>query len=204
MKLLRLVAPLALALFTTAARAQTVAVDPSHPLPPVRLSPARPASRGLQPMFSLRVSFGGGISATPQAGGAYTLRGTIGSRVFFPTHDQRGWIVGPDVGIDRTWGTGDRDATLLSLGATPGHLWGLTGVAWAPRVLYGWRDGGDTVWGLRNGIRVLIVGGVFDVEVAHQYVTGALGDEHQVHFTVGMDVGLLGHAISQIGAPTRR
>lgn len=199
MKPRRLAAPLALAasVYASTVGAQTVAVDPAQRPRPALVSPAVTPQRGLEPMFSLRVSFGAGVSATPQEGGAFTLRGTIGSRVFFPTHDQRGWIVGPDAGIDRTWGMGGRDATLLSLGASPGHLWGLTGVAWAPRVLYGWRDGGDTVWGLRNGVRVLVVGGVFDVEVAHQYVTGALGDEHQVQFTVGMDVGLFGHALAQ-------
>jgi len=206
MKPRRLAAPLALAaaLCAPAVGAQTVAVDPSPRPRPALVSPAAPSRRGLEPMFSLRVSFGAGVSATPQEGAAFTLRGTIGSRVFFLTDSQRGWIVGPDAGIDRTWGMGDRDATLLSLGAAPGYLWGLTGVAWAPRVLYGWRDGGDTVWGLRNGVRVLFVGGVFDLEVAHQYVTGALGDEHQVQFTVGMDVGLLGHILAQLATPRRR
>jgi len=201
MKPLRLAAPLNLAVILcgSAVSAQTVAVEPSQLTQRTLASPAGAPPRGLEAMFSLRVSFGAGVSAMPQEAGAFTLRGTIGSRVFFPTGNQRGWIVGPDAGIDRTWGMGDRDATLLSLGAAPGYLWGLTGVAWAPRVLYGWRDDGDTVWGVRNGVRVLIVGGVFDLEVAHQYVTGALGGEHQAQFTVGMDVGLFGHVLSQLG-----
>jgi hypothetical protein len=194
---------LAAALAAPGALAQTVAADPAQLTRPPLISPAAPR-RSLVPTFSLRVAYGGGLALTPDSGGAFLLRGTIGSRVFLPTCGSNHWVLGSDFGVDATWGMGQRDATLLSMGFTTGHLWGLTGVAWAPRVLYGWRDGGDAVWGLRNGIRVLVVGGVFDVEVAHQYVAGDLGDEHQMQLAVGMDLGLVGHILANLGAPTRR
>lgn len=196
---------LAAVLAAPGALAQTVAADPAQLTRPTLASPAAPPRRRpLVPAFSLRVAFGGALALAPDAGGAFLLRGTIGSRVFLPTCDSNHWVLGSDFGVDATWGMGQRDATLLSMGFTTGHLWGLMGVAWAPRVLYGWRDGGDTAWGVRNGIRVLLVGGLFDVEVAHQYVAGDLGDEHQMQLAVGMDLGLVGHILASIRAPEQR
>ncbi|MFO0606949.1 MAG: hypothetical protein U0324_27505 [Polyangiales bacterium] len=195
---------LAAALAAPGALAQTVAVSPSQLTLQTLASPAAPRRRSVVPMFSLRVAFGGGLALTPESGGDFLLRGTVGSRVFFPTSGADGWMVGSDFGVDATWGLGQRDATLLSLGPMVGHLWGLNGVAWAPRVLYGWRDGGDTVWGVRNGIRMLVVAGLFDVELAHQYVAGDLGDEHQMQLAVGTDFGLITHLLASIRAPEQR
>ena len=141
------------------------------------------------------------FALSPASGGDFLLRGTVGSRTFFPTDGSNGWIVGSDFGVDATWGLGQRDATLLSIGPSVGHLWGLNGVGVAPRLLYGWHDGGDTVWGVRTGVRMLAVGGVFDVEVAHQYVAGDLGDEHQMQLAVGMDLGLVAYVLTHLGAP---
>ncbi len=193
------------ALTTSPAGAQTMAVAPTDVTLHTLASPAptpRETSK-IQGMFSLRLAMQGGVSAAPQEGGAFGLQVTIGSRVFFPTRSSRGWILGSDAGFDRTWGYGAGDASLLSLGYSFGHVWGLHGVAWAPRALYGWRDGGDTVWGVRNGLRMLIVGGIFDVEVAHQYVTGDQGSAHSVIFSLGMDIGLFGHVMTQFRAPRR-
>ena len=204
-----LVAPIALAavcaLSAPRAEAQTVAVAPTeltlHTL--AATSPTPRETNKIQGMFSLRLVMQGGVSAAPQEGGAFGLQATIGSRVFFPTRSSRGWILGSDAGFDRTWGYGAGDASMLSLGYSFGHVWGLHGVAWAPRALYGWRDGGDTVWGVRNGVRMLVVGGIFDVEVAHQYVTGDQGSAHSVIFSLGMDIGLFGHVMAQFRAPQR-
>lgn len=192
---------LALSLAASSALAQVVAVDPSQPPRRALTSPAVARRAPVVPMLSLRLSFGGGLALTPASGEAFQLRGTLGSRVFFPTRDGNGWIVGSDFGVDGSWGNGQHDATLLSIGSSAGHLWGLTGVGWSPRLLFGWRDGGDVVWGVRHGVRVLLAGGVFDLEVSHQYVAGDLGDEHQMQLAVGMDLGLVAYALAHVAAP---
>ena len=144
-------------LATSLANAQTMAVAPTdvtlHTL--ASASPAPRETNRIQGMFSLRLAMQGGVAASTQEGGAFGLQVTVGSRVFFPTQSSRGWILGSEAGFDRTWGYGAGDASLLSLGYSFGHVWGLHGIAWAPRALYGWRDGGDTVWGVRNGLRML-------------------------------------------------
>lgn len=185
---------LAAALAATSAHAQTLATDPSPSAPRLLVTPAAPRQR-IEPMFSLRVAFGGAFALAPESGNAFALRGTIGSRVFFPTSNSNRWLFGSELGLDTTWGMDQRNATLISLGAMPGHLWGLTGLGWTMRGVYGWRDSGEAVWGLRHGVRMLLVGGVFDLELSHQYLTGDGGDEHQVQFSVGMDVGLIGHVL---------
>lgn len=191
---------LATALAAAQSHAQTVATDPSTYALQAH-SPLAASRDNVMPMFSLRLAFGGAFSLAPESGEAFTLRGTIGSRVFFPTHHANGWLFGSEFGVDTTWGMGQRNATLLSLGGMPGHLWGLHGVGWVMRGVYGWRDGGETVWGLRHGVRMLIVGGVFDLELSHQYLTGDSGDEHQISLSVGMDLGLIGHVLINLGRP---
>ena len=194
------------------ASAQERAADPTHLPGYARGQPrlattvvAAPTRRTqVIPMLSLRVAFGGGLALTPASGGDFVLRGTVGSRVFFPTRGLDSWVLGSDLGVEREWGRDQRGSTLLSLGPTTGHLWGLTGIAISPRVVYGWRDQGDTVWGVRTGVRVLAVGGVFDLELAHQYVTGALGDEHQMSLAIGMDLGIVAHVIESFGRPRAR
>lgn len=175
------------------AHAQSVAGDP-------------PRRTTAIPLVSLRMASGGGLVLAPQLGGAFVLRGTVGVRVFLSTqrNHSRGWMLGADVGVDGAWALGARDATLLSFGLSAGRLWELVGLAWAPRLLYGWREGEDAQWGVRNGVRVLFGGGVFDVELAHQYVAGARSDEHELQLVVGVDFGLVAHAVAQIGAPEQR
>lgn len=193
---LRLAAAFSLA--TAAAGAQTVATEPVPP-------PSRAAQwhaerrRGPEVWASLRVTLGAAASDRPQEGAAFALGATAGARLFFDAGGGHAWVLHPDAGVDRTWGWGDRDRTLFSLGFSPGYAWGAFGVAWAPRGLYGWSDGGSALWGVRNGLRLLVVGGALDVEVAHQYVAGGPGGEHQALFTVGLDPGFVTHLILGFG-----
>jgi hypothetical protein len=160
------------------------------------------AHASVEAWVTTRVALGTGVTNEPQRGMSFASALSAGVKLVFPVPSNRAWTLTPDAGIAWRVGYGDANTTLASLGLSPGHLWGYTGVAWTPRVLLGTRDDGAGVWGVRNGIRVNFLTGLVDVEVAHQFLRATTGDEHEVQFMVGIDPGQLVHMLFRMGPPT--
>lgn len=168
------------------------------------LSVTTPAFARVEAWATGRVGLGGGATLERFTGVAFTPSLSGGVKLLVLTGGaDRAWTLTADVGVAWTRGYGPNDTTLGSVGLSPGRLWGGTGVSWAPRVLVGVRNGDETVWGLRNGIRVNFIAGVVDLELAHQYLRGDAGVTHELQFTVGLDLGLAVHALVSWSTPRR-
>jgi hypothetical protein len=171
------------------------------PAPASALAPvANPRAQRTPPrqhLFSLRFALGASVALGRNAGSAFAYGLSAGSRSLFPFGGERAWVLGADAGIDRTTGFDEREATHLSLGGIVGASLGTWGVAWAPRAVLAATDAGGFAWGVRNGARLLLIAGVIDLEVAHQYLGGPSVVNHQLLVTIGLDPGMVIHALSQ-------
>lgn len=162
-------------------------------------SPARPVAPASRTQFlvSVRFALGASVALGLQSGSSFAYGLTLGGRVFLPTGSDRAWLIGSDLGVDRTASFADRGATHVLLGLTAGHSWGTFGLAWAPRAVLAVTDSGEVAFGVRNGLRLLLLAGVIDVELAHQYLPGPYVVNHQALLTLGLDPGLVISALSQ-------
>jgi hypothetical protein len=187
-----LLAAAVVALLPAAAHAQLETPAPAPAVP----SPVAPARRS-QFLVSVRFALGASVALGLQSGSSFAYGLTLGGRVIVPSRFERAWIFGSDLGVDRTAGFVDRGATHVVLGPTAAYSWGTFGLAWAPRALVAVTDSGDVAFGVRNGLRLLLVAGVLDVELAHQYLAGPAVVNHQVFLTLGLDPGLVVSALTQ-------
>jgi hypothetical protein len=184
-----LLAAAVVALLPAVAHAQLEMPAPS-PTPPA-------APRHLnQFLVSVRFSLGASVALAQQSGSSFAYGLTLGGRVLVPSRSDRAWIFGSDLGVDRT-ASFPEGATHLLLGLTAAHAWGTWGVAWAPRAVLAVTDSGEVAGGVRNGLRVLLIAGVIDVELAHQYLAGPYVVNHQAFVTLGLDPGLVISALTQ-------
>jgi hypothetical protein len=163
------------------------------PGPTPRAAPARRT----QFLVSARFALGASVARDPPTGSSFAYGLTLGGRVIVPSRFERAWVLGSDLGVDRTASFVDRGATHLLLGLTAGHTWGTWGVAWAPRAVLAVTDAGEIAAGVRNGLRLLLIAGVVDVELAHQYLAGPDVVTHQALVTVGLDPGMVLSALAQ-------
>ena len=159
-------------------------------------APVTPARRN-QFLVSVRFALGASVALGLQSGSSFAYGLTAGGRVLVPSGSDRAWLIGSDLGVDRTAGFVDRGATHVVLGLTAAHSWGTLGLAWAPRAVLAVTDSGEVAFGVRNGLRLLLIAGVVDVELAHQYLPGSAVVNHQAFITLGLDPGLVVSALSQ-------
>jgi hypothetical protein len=117
--------------------------------------------------------------------------------VFVPAFNDSRWLASAYLRVDRTSGFGGRQVTQFSVGPLPGFSWLIWGFAWAPRLVLARTEAGDSAWGMRNGARIFLGGGVVAVEFAHQFLSGTGVVTQQLSLSVGTHPGLLVHVIAQ-------
>ena len=165
-------------------------------VPPSTLTRRAAPARRSQFLVSARFSLGASVALAQQSGSSFAYGLSVGGRVFVPTRSDRAWMIGSDLGVDRTASFAE-GATHLLLGLTAGHTWGTWGVAFAPRAVLAVTDSGEVSGGVRSGLRLLLLAGVIDVELAHQYLAGPSVVSHQAFIVLGLDPGLVISALTQ-------